>query len=145
MKRNGFTLIELMIVIVVAGILIGIAIPSFNVMYKRNRLGSSKAKITDFVLRAKSHAASGTQDWQIIFTGPKTLSMGPVGQPPSETGQLCYGIEYSNPMLNLTFAFNRDGTASSNGALFFSIKNDKGQSILFTLIPQIGEVKTNVQ
>lgn len=55
---SGFTLIELMIVIVIAAILLTVAVPSFQDLIRRNTVESMQAKMTTAVSTARTEAAS---------------------------------------------------------------------------------------
>ncbi len=146
MQRRGFTMIEVMIVVVVAAVVVGVAIPSFNATYKRSPLDKGKGMVQDAILDAKVHAATGTSDWQVIFNGAANrISSGPIGGAISDVRTLSAGCEFSVSSLNLTYEFYRDGTAISDGGLIetnkFSIENDRGEAVSFTLVGQIGEVR----
>lgn len=45
-RRSGFTLLELMIVIIILGILASVAIPQFTKSVRRSRTGEAKANIS---------------------------------------------------------------------------------------------------
>lgn len=57
-NERGFTLIELMVVIIIAAILLTIAVPSFSTLIKRNNVDSLQSKFSSSLSTARTEAAS---------------------------------------------------------------------------------------
>jgi prepilin-type N-terminal cleavage/methylation domain-containing protein len=67
-NQKGFTLIELMIVVVIIGILAAIAIPNFIAMQNRAKEGSTKANMHTFQLAAEDYGVQNDGAYAIDAT-----------------------------------------------------------------------------
>ena len=93
-RQRGFTLIELMIVVVIIGLLASIAIPNFLSMQRRAKEGATKANMHTFQLAAEDYNIQNGGSYATDAGLCATLLQG-------------YGSQYKNPF---------DGTTGSGNA-----------------------------
>ena len=102
-KERGFTIIELMIVIVVAAIGVALAVPSFRDIIERKAVGGAAEAAYEQLQRAKSQALKRSKpilvdfkengtDWAIGFTDKTTCD-----------------AESTHPITSCTVEYNNDG------------------------------------
>ncbi len=92
-KRNakGFTMMELMVVVVIVGILAAIAIPLYGKYIKNSRVTEATSRIGELVTACKSYAQEN-QDATGNPTWPPVAGGGVVGALPSTSDLFSYSI-----------------------------------------------------
>ena len=74
MKRgNGFTLIEMLIVVVIIGLTGLIALPKLNTAFAQSNVLSAKARLSALYHTARATAVSGNQTATLRFNGNQVM------------------------------------------------------------------------
>jgi len=95
---GGFTLVELMIVLVIAGVLLAIAAPGFRTLLERNRLQSASSNLFASLMLARSEALKRNQVvWVCKGTATATSASCPTGTDGTWEGGWLVHIDPTNP------------------------------------------------
>lgn len=70
-SHAGFTLIEMMIVVVIIGVLAGIMIPNILSYFQSQRVVGARSELMSDIAYARSLAIARRTTFQLVFTGPE--------------------------------------------------------------------------
>ncbi len=132
MKKNrGFTLIEILIVMVVIGILAAIAIPSYQNQLRRSSRAAAQAVMMDIANKEIFYLQSQRTYWDCAKV---CASFTPIGTAPPDDVSRFYDVYVSKddtttPPSFVITAYAKTGTRQeADGDLTLNQKGDKGPS-----------------
>lgn len=149
MRRNAYTLVEMMVVVMIVGIMAGVAIPRFNFdVICRKSVDKEAHKLVGNLRRTRSlalrDAAINSSGYWLILTDPEPYSGYTIRS--VETWELVDTVTF-DPGVDVTltggsawFKFDNLGTFSNYSNHGISIAGS-GKSIAISFIPATGAVK----
>ncbi len=125
-KQVGFSLIELMVVVVIIGILATIAVPSFNAYVENGRRAEGKAFALDIASRQERHFTQFNQyASSLIGTGNAALNMPSAS---SENGNYNASIAVANSNTTYTITVTPVITDTTCDALTLTNTGVRGEN-----------------
>ena len=91
-RNRGFTLIELMIVVVIIGILAAIAIPNFMKFQAKSRTSEAKANLKGLFTAQKAYAQEKTAYGTAFVGSGTTGTLTPIGYSPERGNRYAYNM-----------------------------------------------------
>lgn len=134
-SARGFTLVELMIAILIAGILLGIGVPSFKSFVKNNRMVSQVNDLLADISYARSEALKRSRNVHICKTSdPKLASptCNTNAADPWSTGWLIWADQDNNGLLDSPGELLRISEALKGGNSLTTTNTDIQSEIVFT-------------
>ncbi len=130
-KAKGFTIIELIVVVVIASIIAAIAAPSWLAFIKNQRLASAQSEVFLAMKKAQSNARKTKQPWYAVFrqlpSGQAQYSVLQIPEnisPSSFTASSCDAFPWQNlhPSIRISYVGNVPnlGSCSNTKAIDFN-------------------------
>ena len=114
MSKKGFTLVELMIVVVILGILVAVAVPIFSAVTKNARTKSCRSNMRIIKGNIETYQATGNDGDEVVFASGDTDLAGTTPEalmklfdggkfPTCPTNNSAYTVKVTNTNGQLTY------------------------------------------
>lgn len=134
-KGRGFTLIELVIVIVIIGILAGIAMPMYSDYIKKASRQAAQSELLEFAAlqeRIYTNSNSYAFDVKKAYDGTST---GGLGRPSGQTKDGKYNLALSNVAVSQSYTLTATPVAGSSQAGDGNLSIDQSNKRLWGTAP----------
>jgi prepilin-type N-terminal cleavage/methylation domain-containing protein len=140
MKKKGFTIIELIVVIVIMGLLMLMAIPAFHTLFAKSRLEEARNDVIGFYQRVNRYAAAEGVDYIIAIDGDLgsfRCVTDTTSCYPKDTLVLCprLSLTYEGDSASLVFMVQRDGFVKAQNRRFSIYDSDTRKELEFYISP----------
>lgn len=142
-RSKGFTLVELMIVIVLLGIVASIAVPNFVHFIQNNQVQAKADEASRLLQYARSQAVSKRTSYQVLL-GNNEWTVGPANTNDAERkleiNSVQAAVSHNLPGTPPSLIFNGNGTASE-AAAFTVCRDGKAENGFYLAVRPSGLVK----
>ncbi|PSW60495.1 prepilin-type cleavage/methylation domain-containing protein [Photobacterium kishitanii] len=116
-KQQGFTLIELMIVVAIIGVLSAIAVPAYQKYVAKAEGAAALSTLTGLKTNAEAFTVENG-------TFPKTANSTEVGTPSSALGTITYPSTATDGSGHILFSFTSTKVSPLNSSVKIALKRD---------------------
>ena len=159
MKKRGFTLIELMIVVAILGILAAVAIPAFINYMKRAKTSEALTGVNKIFEGAVAYFAEGGGELNVSTVSsdaciPSTQAWTPTGSPSSKEfiadptdwetdtwGKLNFGMA-DNHYYQYSFATTASGCSLTSATIYANAQGDLDDDSKYSLFSRVGVIES---
>lgn len=141
--QHGFTLIELMIVVVIVAVLAALAAPSFKGMPEKRRLVAATEAIYSDLQWARSSAIKSNSDATVTFVGTSSWEYHITGGATKDVEDTLTADEYRGISLaSITFTgnavtFNRIRGTATNGSVSLSSPSGYQLNVVVSILGRV--------
>lgn len=120
-NNEGFTLIEILVILIIAGILSAISVPSFLAMYNRGKVNDALTQVRATLQQAQTQAIRKNQSCTVTINSPGDQVTSSCFAQKSVT--LDSNVDMASNIASTKFSYRGTVTLGSSGTIVFFVKN----------------------